>query len=170
MRKTLLACALLALPLAAGAEGGDDANRIVDMAYNHGQVLQTVAHLTDQIGGRLTNSPAMREAERWTQSQFRAYGLSNVHTEGFDFGRGWWIESSSLRMTGPRPLALRAIPVAWTPATRGPVTAQIVVAPMSEEKHFGKSLVSLTISTSLFRLAGLFRKKEFPNCSKRQSW
>src|SRR6185436_1524185 len=43
-----------------------------------------------------------------------------------------------LRMTGPRPLALRAIPVAWTPATRGPVTAQIVVAPMSEEKHFAE--------------------------------
>ena len=135
-KKTALVCFLTCLPAVAGADGGDDANRIVDEAYNHGQVVQTVAHLTDQIGGRLTNSPAMREAERWTASQFTRYGLSNVHKEGFDFGRGWWIESSSLRMTAPRPLQLRAMPVAWTPGTGGTVKAEIVVAPMSEEKHF----------------------------------
>ena len=46
----------------------------------------------------------MREAERWTQQQFKSWGLENVHAEGFDFGRGWWIESSSLRMTAPRPI------------------------------------------------------------------
>jgi len=127
---------LLAMPVVAGAEGGDEANRIVDQAYNHGQVVQTVAHLADQIGGRLTNSPAMREAERWTASEFERYGLANVHKEGFEFGRGWWIESSSLRMVAPRPLQLRAIPVAWTPPSHGPINAPIVVAPMSEEKHF----------------------------------
>ena len=89
MKKTALFLGLLAaLPAVAGADGGDDANRIVDQAYNHGQVVQTVAHLTDEIGGRLTNSPAMREAERWTSGQFERYGLSNVHKEGFDFGRG----------------------------------------------------------------------------------
>jgi hypothetical protein len=137
MRKTTaLVCFLTCLPAVAGADGGDDANRIVDQAYNHGQVVQTVAHLTDQIGGRLTNSPAMREAERWTAAEFARYGLANVHKEAFEFGRGWWIESSSLRMTGPRPLQLRAMPVAWTPGTSGTVKAEIVVAPMSEEKHF----------------------------------
>ena len=98
MRTPALICLLAGLPAIAGAAAEDDVNRIVDQAYNHGQVLQTVAHLTDQIGGRLTNSPAMRQAERWTASQFQAYGLSGVHTEGFEFGRGWWIESSSARM------------------------------------------------------------------------
>jgi hypothetical protein len=136
VRKIGLMGLLAAVPAMAGAAGEDEANRIVDLAYNHGQVVQTVAHLTDEIGGRLTNSPAMRQAERWTASQFKSYGLSNVHTEGFEFGRGWWMEASSLRMTAPRPLQLRAIPVAWTPPTQGPVTAPIVVAPMSEEKHF----------------------------------
>jgi carboxypeptidase Q len=120
----------------ASQDAGGTVNRIVDQAYNHGQVVQTVAHLTDRIGGRLTNSPGMRDAERWTQQQFKAYGLSNVHTEGFEFGRGWWIEESSLRMTAPRPITLRAIPVAWTPATQGEISAPIVIAPMSDPKHF----------------------------------
>ena len=133
LRLTLL---FASLPVLLGASAAEDANRIIDIAHNRGQVLQIVSHLTDRIGGRMTNSPAMREAERWTQAQFRQWGLSNVHAEGFEFGPGWWIESSSLRMTAPRPQMLRAIPIAWTPATNGPISAEIVVAPMSEEKHF----------------------------------
>lgn len=110
--------------------------RIVDAGFNHGEVVETAAHLADQIGGRLTNSPAMREAERWTQWQFRNWGLVNVHTEGFEFGRGWWIESAHARLVAPRPLDLRSIPIAWTPATPGRVTAPIVVAPMRSARDF----------------------------------
>ena len=131
----MTAAAAPALALAGEAE---TANRIIDIAYNHGQVVQTVAHLTDQIGPRLTNSPGMREAERWTQQQFKAWGLHNVHAEGFEFGRGWWMESSSARMTAPRPLDLRAMPITWTPATNGTISAPIIVAPMSDEKHFAE--------------------------------
>ncbi len=98
--------------------------------------MQTAAHLTDNIGGRLTNSPAMREAETWTQQQFRDWGLSNVRTEGFEFGRGWSIVRSSARMTEPRVIALNAIPIAWTPGTNGTITAGIVVAPMTKVADF----------------------------------
>lgn len=111
-------------------------NRITDQSFNHSRVMQTAAHLTDRIGGRLTNSPAMREAERWTQGQFRDWGLSNVHAEGFEFGRGWWIEDASVRMTAPRPLTLRVIPIAWSPPTQGVLRAPIVVAPMAKERDF----------------------------------
>jgi carboxypeptidase Q len=111
-------------------------NRIADAGFNHSEVVDTAAYLADQIGGRLTNSPAMRAAERWTQGRFTAWGLKNVRTEGFDFGRGWWIESSQVRLVAPRPLALRAIPVAWTPATAGPLTASVVVAPLRTEQDF----------------------------------
>jgi hypothetical protein len=135
--KTLAAALLLtALPFAARASDPETANRLADAEFNHGQVVETAAYLADRIGGRLTNSPAMRAAEKWTQEQFRGWGLRNVHAEGFDFGRGWWIESASVRLTAPRPLALRAIPVAWTPGTNGPVSAPVVVAPMSETRHF----------------------------------
>lgn len=138
MRKLGLTVILATLPAIASATNAGMTNRIVDAAYNHGEVMQTAAHLTDRIGSRLTNSPGMREAERWTQQRFEQWGLQNVHAEGFDFGRGWWIESSSLRMTAPRPIMLRAIPIAWTPATNGTISAPIVVAPISDEKHFAE--------------------------------
>jgi carboxypeptidase Q len=111
-------------------------NRIADAAFNHGEVVDIAAYLADQIGGRLTNSPAMRRAEAWTQSQFKSWGLKDVRAEAFDFGRGWWIESAHVRMTAPRPLELRGIPIAWTPATNGALNAPVIVAPMISNKDF----------------------------------
>jgi len=111
-------------------------NRIADAAFNHGEVADTAEYLADQIGGRMTNSPTLRKAERWTQDKYRAWGLRNVRAEPFDFGRGWWIESCHVRMTQPRPLELRAIPIAWTPATDAALTAPVIVAPMAAVKDF----------------------------------
>ena len=113
-------------------------NRISDEGFNHSQVVDTAAYLADEIGGRMTNSPAMRKAERWTQEKFKGWGLKDVRTEAFDFGRGWWIESSHVRLIAPRPLELRAIPLAWTPATNGVLSAPIIVAPIASEKDFGE--------------------------------
>jgi carboxypeptidase Q len=113
-------------------------NRISDVGFNHSEVVTTAAYLADEIGGRMTNSPAMRKAERWTQDRFKSWGLKDVRTEGFDFGRGWWIESSHVRMIAPRPLELRAIPLAWTPATNGVLSAPVIVAPMISETDFAE--------------------------------
>jgi carboxypeptidase Q len=111
-------------------------NGILDQGLNHSQVMQTAGHLTDVIGGRLTNSPAMRQAEQYTQARFRDWGLSNVHTEGFEFGRGWSIVRSSARMIEPRPLDLHAIPIAWTPGTGGVISGAVVVAPITSAGQF----------------------------------
>jgi hypothetical protein len=111
-------------------------NRIADVGFNHSEVAAMAEYLADQIGGRMTNSPAMRRAERWTVERFNSWGLKNVRTEGFDFGRGWWIETAHIRMLAPRPLELKGIPVAWTPPTEGVLSASIIVAPMSSEKDF----------------------------------
>lgn len=132
----LVALALAASPLAAQPVDRAEVNRILDEGFNRSEVMLTVQHLTDHIGPRLTNSPGMRAAEDWTASRFRDWGLKNVHKEGFDFGRGWWIERSSARMVSPRPITLTAIPIAWTPATAGRISAPVIVAPMSEERHF----------------------------------
>ncbi len=113
--------------------------RITDEGMNRGEVVETAAYLTDRIGPRLTNSPGMRAAERWTQDKFKGWGLSNVRTEGFDFGRGWSIERSSVTMVAPRRMELRNLPVAWTPGTpAGGITAPVVVAPMSKPRHFAE--------------------------------
>ncbi len=133
-RKTaLLVCVSMS---AAAAVDTQSIGRIADEGFHHSEVADTAEYLADQIGGRMTNSPAMRRAEQWTQEKFKGWGLKNVRTEGFDFGRGWWIESSRVRMLTPRTLELLGIPIAWTPATPGAVSADVVVAPMAADKDF----------------------------------
>ncbi|MGZ3375932.1 MAG: M20/M25/M40 family metallo-hydrolase [Phenylobacterium sp.] len=132
-----IAASLVAGPaLAATPVDGPTINQIADQGFNHGEVGQTLEYLSDRIGGRMTNSPAMRKAEAWTQGQFKAWGLSNVRLQPFEFGRGWWIEASSVRMTAPRPVMLHAIPVAWSPPTSGPLSAQVIVAPLRTPRDF----------------------------------
>jgi carboxypeptidase Q len=126
----------VAAPRGASIAEANTINRIADAGFNHSEVVDTVSYLADEIGGRMTNSPAMRKAERWTQEKFKSWGLKDVRTEAFDFGRGWWIESSHVRMIAPRPLELRAIPLAWTPATNGVLSAPVIVAPMVSESDF----------------------------------
>lgn len=135
--RTLPAFLLLALAaLPAVADPATDLNRIIDQGMNQTQVMPIAEHLTDRIGPRLTNSPQMRQAEAWTQSQFQAWGLKNVRKDGFAFGRGWSIVSSSVRMTAPRVLQLTAIPIAWTPGTNGTLSAPIIVAPIKRDRDF----------------------------------
>jgi hypothetical protein len=131
-----MALCLALAPTSGSAQSADELNRIIDEGLNHSQVMQTAAYLTDRIGGRMTNSPQMRAAEGWTAEQFRAWGLANVHKEGFDFGRGWWIRTAYARMVSPRPIMLTSIPVAWTPATSGTLSAPVIVAPMLKERDF----------------------------------
>ncbi|HWK35903.1 M20/M25/M40 family metallo-hydrolase [Sphingomonas sp.] len=139
MRRTFALAATSLIALAAPAAAQVDKtqiNRIIDEGTNQSEAMTTAQYLTDFIGSRLTNSPGMRKAEAWTQDKFRQWGLTNVHKEGFDFGRGWWIESASVRMIAPRPIQLTAIPIAWTPPTNGTVSAPVIVAPITAERHF----------------------------------
>jgi hypothetical protein len=137
MRRILVAAPLIiVLARPAGAQQVDPMNQIIDQGLNHSQVMQIAEYMDDRIGGRMTNSPQMRQAEAWTQSQFKSWGLRNIHKEGFPFGRGWSIVSSSVRMTAPRIIQLTAIPVAWTPGTGGPINAPVIVAPMKRERDF----------------------------------
>ena len=142
MKRLLVAVSALAL-LAAVPAAAQDVDRvaingIIDQGLNHSEVMRTAAYLTDRIGGRMTNSPQMRQAEQWTAQQFRDWGLSNVRADPFDFGRGWSIVRSSARMIAPRPLDLRALPIAWTPSTPGTISGEVVVAPMTSAGDFAK--------------------------------
>ena len=136
------------------AQDAADTARIIDEGMNRSQVQQSAHELLDQIGQRLTNSPNMRLAEAWATAEMQALGLDNVHKEGFEFGRGWEMMSSDVRMVAPRALELSAIPVAWTPGTNGTIEAEIIVAPISEVAHFEAYRGKLAGKIVLYSLPG----------------
>ena len=134
------AVALFAAPaLAAGGDATDaQIARIMDEGLRHSQAMANASELMDGIGPRLTNSANFDRAADWALGKFRAYGLSNVRKEAYPFGSHWNLDGWSARMVQPRAIAMHAIPVAWSPATGGAVTAPVVLAPMSKSEHFAK--------------------------------
>jgi len=125
-----------ALVASAAPAATNDTARIIDEGMNRSEVMVTAHELMDDIGPRLTNSTNMRKAQDWAVKKLESYGLSNVHREGYDFGRGWDILHSSVRLVSPRPIDMIAIPVAWSPPTNGPLRAPVVVAPMNRKEQF----------------------------------
>ena len=111
-------------------------NRVVDLGLNHSEIGDTIEHLTDQIGGRLTNSPSQLAAVAFAMGRLKDWGLSNVHEEGYKFGRGWSVASYSVTMIAPRTLPLVAVPIAWTPGSNGVVNGEVVFAPISGPQDF----------------------------------
>jgi hypothetical protein len=134
-----LAGFLLAIVLAApliAAEPVDHATigRIRDEGLRHSQIMDTLEHLSDAIGPRLTGSAALRAANDWTRRQFADWGLQNARLEGYDFGRGWRFEKSAVRMLAPRVAVLSALPKAWTPGTSGPVRGEAITARLESDE------------------------------------
>jgi hypothetical protein len=97
------------------------------------KVLETFDYLTTTIGPRLTNSPAHKRAIVWTQEQMKALGLSEVHAENFQFGRGWTLNKLSIEMVEPRYMPLTGYPRGWSPSTPGRVVATPIWMPGLED-------------------------------------
>ena len=132
----LLGC-LIVLPLLAAGEEPVDlqvVTRIRDEGLSRSQVMETARTLTDEIGPRLTGSPAYRRAAEWTRDRLTGYGLANARLEPFEFGRGWTFSYVNVRMTKPDVVPLDALPKGWSAATDGAVTGQVMKVTIEKEE------------------------------------
>jgi carboxypeptidase Q len=134
MRKTCLAVivAALAATVPGAAQEKVDFSvieKIKAEGVDRSKVLETFDHLTTVIGPRLTNSPAHKRAVAWTQETLKAWGMSEVHTEPFPFGRGWTLDKVSVEMIEPRYMPMIGYPRGWSPSTPGRVVATPVWLP-----------------------------------------
>jgi carboxypeptidase Q len=103
-------------------------------AFQNPKVMDTVFQLTDVYGPRLTNSPQFRAAGEWAVKQLKEYGLENVKLEKWGpFGPGWAYSSYAGYIDEPQYQPLLGYPLAWTPGTDEPLTADAVLAPIRTE-------------------------------------
>src|SRR5690606_3000862 len=88
---------------------------------------KTLHVLTDVHGPRLTGSPNLKGASDWVVKQATEWGLTNPHLEPWEFGHpGWLNERLSVHVVSPVKDALVVEALAWTPGTKGAVTAETV--------------------------------------------
>ena len=123
-----LALVLLGAALTYGQprDAADMVARIRAEGLQRSRALALYQALTDEIGARLTGSPAHLQSARWAIDRFAEWGLANPHLEPYEFGRGWQLERVSVEMTEPRYMPLIAYPDAWSPAVAGAVVGRTV--------------------------------------------
>ena len=114
-------------------------DKIKEEGSKNSQVMQTLSYLTDVIGGRLTNSPAMKRANEWTRDQMTKWGMKNARLEAWGpFGRGWSLKSFSAQVVAPQTIPVIAYPNAWSPSTKGAVTSELVFVEAKKDADFEK--------------------------------
>jgi hypothetical protein len=107
--------------------------RIRTEAAAHGKALEYASVLCDDIGPRLTGSPNLKRANDWTRETLAKIGLANGHLEDWgEFGMGWYQINTWGRIVtpDPEPIWMEAAP--WSAATNGPVSGEIVYAPLAD--------------------------------------
>lgn len=145
---TLLLLTLLVPYAAFGQQPGgqqtapdpnDPVVRIKDEGMNRSQVMQTLSYLSDVIGPRLTASPGMKRANNWTRETLEKWGMQNAHLEAWGpFGRGWSLKRFSAQIVDPLNIPLIAYPKAWSPATNGAITGEVVYIDAKTEADLEK--------------------------------
>ncbi len=109
--------------------------KIKDEGFQRSEVMEIVGYLTDIYGPRLTNSPNIKAAAKWTTARMTDWGLTNVRLEPWGpFGRGWSNDKFYLQATAPQKYPIVGFPKAWSPGTNGLVDGEAVVAVFTSAK------------------------------------
>jgi hypothetical protein len=123
----------------AAPKASDVVERIKDEGINRSRVMETLAHLTEVIGPRLTNSSAVKRANEWTRAKLAEWGLQNAHLEPWGpFGRGWTLKRFSAEVIEPQAFPLLSYPRAWSPGLDAPLTAEAVFVEANNDAELGK--------------------------------
>lgn len=113
--------------------------KIKTEGFQNSKAWEDVSYLVDVFGPRLTNSPELRKAQDWMAAKMKSYGLNNVNLEHWGtFGKGWTIERHSFEMFAPTYDRINAIPLAWSPSTKGVVSGEPVFVSIRSEADFEK--------------------------------
>ena len=112
--------------------------KIRDEGLNRSKVMDHMFWLTDRYGPRLTGSPGFEEAGDWAVKTLQSWGLQNVRKERWAFGKGWSLQRFNAAMIEPQVMPIIGMPKAWSTSTKGPITADVVQATVTNAESAAK--------------------------------
>lgn len=101
--------------------------KIAGEGFLNSNAYKYLAELSDDIGSRVTGSPAERKAEEWGMAKMKAIGLENVHLEKYTIWKGWTRGTADAQLLSPVARKLHVDAMGWTGSTpAGGVDADVV--------------------------------------------
>src|SRR5580704_4586728 len=89
--------------------------------------FEFLTELSDDVGARVTGTPAERKAEDWGVAKMQTIGLANVHKEKYTIWKGWTRGTADAELLTPVRHKLHVDSMGWTGSTAaGGVDADVV--------------------------------------------
>lgn len=105
--------------------------RIMEEGMQRSQAGALAQVLTDSIGPRLTGSPGYTAAGDWLVKKYTEWGIT-ARKEQWGTWSSFKRGVTHVDLVAPRTRTLEATMLAWSPATNGAVTGDVVVLPQFE--------------------------------------
>jgi len=102
------------LVLIASAQNPVD--QVIAEALKPSPLEANLQRLTDEIGGRVPGTLAMRKAVDWGVAGFKAAGADSVRTENFTIPASWAEGFTRMSISAPEQFEVRTVSMAWAPA------------------------------------------------------
>src|SRR5258707_15828665 len=91
--------------------------RIAGEGLMNSHAFEYLTELSDDIGARVTGSPAERNAEEWGAAKMKSIGLENVHLEKYTIWKGWTRGTADAQLLAPTAHNLHVDAMGWTGST-----------------------------------------------------
>jgi carboxypeptidase Q len=138
MRPARLSVFLLSIFLSASF-AQDSTDRVMVEAQKPSALETSLQQLTDQIGGRVPGTPAMRKAVEWGVAAFKVAGADSVHTEDFSIQASWAEGATRMTVVAPEQFVLRAVSIAWAPALAPHAHVPVIDVARGTQEDFAKA-------------------------------
>jgi carboxypeptidase Q len=114
------------------------APKIIASAEGDSPLAENLRRLTDEIGGRVTGTPAAARAVAWAVAAFRDAGV-DVHTEKYMIPHTWAEGPSHLEILSPVSFPAHIVSTAWAGATPAAgIEANVVFAGAGTDADFAR--------------------------------
>jgi carboxypeptidase Q len=135
---SFLALMLLVVPLPSRAQAPGIADvyaQIRAVETGNSKIMWIIHQVADVHGPRVTGTPNLKAADDWAVTTMASWGVANAHLEPWTFQPpsadapvpGWENMELSADAVAPFHGQLIVEPLAWTPSTKGVVTAKVVM-------------------------------------------
>src|SRR4029077_3672033 len=91
--------------------------RIAGEGMMNSHAFEYLTELSDDIGARVTGSPAEHKAEEWGAAKMKSIGLENVHLEKYSIWKGWTRGTADAQLLSPTAHKLHVDAMGWTGST-----------------------------------------------------
>jgi carboxypeptidase Q len=133
--------------------------RIAGEGLLNSHAFEYLTQLSDDIGGRVTGTPAERKAEEWGVAKMKSIGLESVHTEKYTIWRGWSRGTAEGEILSPVRRKLHVDAMGWTGSTpAGGAEGDVVTVNLFDIDNEMKNVARLKGKIALVTTRGKPRK------------